>query len=54
MPAWAAVSLTAMQENGVTFSANQAMTRGQVSQVMYQISQLAVDAPGMAVIRMQK
>lgn len=54
VPAWAAVSLTAMSENGVLFGANEAMTREEVSRVLYQISSLAVDAPGMAVIRKQK
>ena len=54
IPAWAQFSLTAMADNGVALEANQVMTRGQVAQVMYQVSQLAIDAPGMAVIRMQQ
>lgn len=54
VPAWAATSLTAMADNGITLSATEALTRGEVAQVMYQVSQLAEDAPGMAVIRMQQ
>lgn len=54
VPAWAATSLTAMTDNGVSLNANVALTRGEVAQVMYQVSQLAQNAPGMAVIRMQQ
>lgn len=54
IPAWAEVSLTAMQDNGVALPANETLTRGQVAQVMYQVSRLALDAPGLAVIRMQQ
>ena len=54
VPAWAATSLTAMADNGVNLNANLALTRGEMAQVMYQVSQLAQNAPGMAVIRMQQ
>ena len=54
IPVWAEVSLTAMADNGVELSANDTLTRGEVAQVMYQVNQLAQDAPGMAVIRMQQ
>lgn len=54
IPVWAEVSLTAMADNGVVLSANDTLTRGDVAQVMYRVSQLAQDAPGMAVIRMQQ
>ena len=54
IPVWAQVSLTAMNDNGVALSAGDTLTRGQVAQIMYQASRLAVDAPGMAVIRMQE
>ena len=53
VPVWAAVSLTAMQDNGIALSATDTVTRGEVAQVMYQVSQLALDAPGMQAIRMQ-
>ncbi len=54
VPAWAAVSLTAMSENGVMLNPNAALTRAEAAEVLYQISFLALDAPGMAVIRMQQ
>lgn len=54
IPAWAAASLTVMNENGVALAASDALTRGQVAQVMYQITYLAQEAPGMAVIRMNR
>jgi len=54
VPVWAAVSLTAMQDNGIALAATDTVTRGEVAQVMYQVSQLALDAPGMRVIRMQQ
>ncbi len=53
VPAWAADSLAVMAENGILLQAEQPMTRGQVSQVLYKISKLSLDAPGMAVFRMQ-
>jgi hypothetical protein len=54
VPAWASVSMTAMRDNGVELEANEALTRGDAAEVLYQVSQLALDAPGMAVFRMQK
>lgn len=54
VPAWAAVSITAMSENGVEITANDAMTRTDVAQVLYRVSQLALDAPGLAVFRAQQ
>ena len=51
VPAWAAVSVTAMQDNGIDLPVNQVMTRGQVARILYRISQLALDAPGLAVFR---
>ena len=53
IPAWAAVSLTAMNENGICLNATETLTRADAAQVMYRVSQLAVYAPGLAVIRMQ-
>jgi hypothetical protein len=54
IPAWASDSLTAMADNGIEFDASATLTRGEVAQVMYKVCQLAEDAPGMAVIRMQQ
>ncbi len=53
VPVWAQVSLAAMSHNGITLEALEPLTRGQLAQVMYRVSALALDAPGMAVIRMQ-
>lgn len=53
IPAWATVSLTAMSENGIHMNAADPLTRSDVAQVMYQVSQLAINAPGVAVFRMQ-
>ena len=54
MPAWAAQAVMAMAENGISLEALAPMTRGQVAEVLYQVCQIAPDAPGMAVIRMQQ
>ncbi len=54
MPAWAAQAVMAMAENGISLEALEPMTRGQVAEVLYQVCQIAPDAPGMAVIRMQQ
>ena len=53
IPAWAAVSITAMADNGIALNAAAPLTRGEVAQILYQVSDLAVNAPGMSVIRMQ-
>ena len=54
VPTWAADSLTAMEDNGISFDAAATLTRGEVAQVMYQVCQLAENAPGMRIIRMQQ
>jgi chloramphenicol 3-O-phosphotransferase len=54
VPTWAAVSMTAMTENGVELSADKYLTRGELAQALYRVSYLAVDAPGMTVIRKQQ
>ena len=54
VPSWAVASLTVMAENGVLLSANTPLTRADVAQTLYRISQLAPEAPGMAVFRMQQ
>ena len=52
-PSWAAASLTVMQQHGVELSANAVLTRGEAAQVFYQVSKLALEAPGMSIFRMQ-
>ena len=54
VPAWAAVSLTAMAENGINMAASRELTRSDVAQILYQVCNLSINAPGMAVIRMQQ
>ena len=53
VPSWAATSLAVMAENGVELVADAPMTRGQVAQVLYQISRMAVGAPGTMVFNLQ-
>ena len=53
VPAWAATALTVMADNGLALSAEAPMTRGEVAEVLYQTSLLALDAPGTSVLRMQ-
>ena len=54
VPTWAQSSLTILQEYGVSLPAAQTLTRADTAQLLYQVSQLSQDAPGMAVIRMQQ
>ncbi|MBR4108821.1 MAG: cadherin-like domain-containing protein [Oscillospiraceae bacterium] len=53
IPAWAAGALTVLQENGISLDANASLTRADAANVLYQVSLLAVNAPGTAVFRMQ-
>ena len=53
VPVWAAASVAAMNQYGVALGSEAALTRGQAAKTLYQISQLAVTAPGMTVFRMQ-
>ena len=53
VPAWASTSLTAMADNGIALTAEEILTRGQVARLLYQVHQMADNAPGMRVIRMQ-
>ena len=54
VPTWAYASLTVMAENGIELDANAPLTREAAAEALYQVSLIAPDAPGMAVIRMQK
>lgn len=54
VPAWAASSLTILEDHGIHLSAQETLTRADMAQVLYQASVLAIDAPGTAVFRMQK
>lgn len=50
-PAWSAASLLAMKEAGIHLEADQVLTRADVAQIMYTVSQVAPTAPGTAVFR---
>ena len=54
VPKWAAPSLTVMAQHGLDMEAQTQLTRGQVAKILYQVEDLAVNAPGVAVIRKQK
>ncbi len=45
---WAAAAVAVMHENGIALTASQVMNRGQVAQLLYQVSCLAKDAAGLA------
>ena len=53
VPVWAATSLAVMAENGLSLDADAPMTRGEVAQILYQTSRMAIGAPGMMVFNMQ-
>jgi len=53
VPTWAATSLAVMAANGVELEADAELTRGEVAQMLYQVSRMAVGAPGMMVFHMQ-
>ena len=47
VPTWAAQAVAAMAENGIDVTVEEELTRGEVAVLLYQISLLATDAPGM-------
>ena len=51
VPAWAAVSLSVLEENDIFVSAFDALTRSDVSQILYEASHLATFAAGAALYR---
>lgn len=53
VPQWAATSLAVMAENGLALDADAALTRGEVAQMLYQVSRMAIGAPGMMVFNTQ-
>ena len=50
-PEWAAASVAAMNASGVVLSAEETLTRGQVAEILYQVSRMAADAPGLQMYR---
>ncbi len=53
VPQWACAAVTVMEDNGMSLVWSEDLTRGQAAQMLYQVSQLAVTAPGTAVFRLQ-
>ena len=51
VPAWAAVSLSVLEENDIYVSAFDALTRSDVSQILYEASHLAAFSAGAALFR---
>ena len=52
-PEWAAASLAVMAENGLELNAAAELTRGEVAQMLYQVSRMAVGAPSTMVFSVQ-
>ena len=50
VPVWAADAITVLGANGIELAHGDDLTRGQAAQILYRASQLAPDAPGMAVL----
>jgi len=50
-PEWAAPAVAAMNENGISISVGEALTRGQVAKLLYAVSKLVNDAPGLKMYR---
>ena len=51
VPAWAAVSLSVLEDNGIYVSATGTLNRSDVSQILYEASHLATRSAGMALVR---
>ena len=51
-PQWAADALQVLGEHGVILDAERDLTRADAAQVIYQVAQLAPDAPGTIALRM--
>ena len=51
---WAGADLTILADHGITLAEEQILTRADVACLMYEVAQLAPEAPGMTVLRMQK
>ena len=54
VPAWAGSCLTILADHGLQIPAGEVLTRADAAQILYAASQLALEAPGMAVFRMQQ
>lgn len=54
VPTWAATSLAVMAANGLELDASAPLTRGQTAKILYQVSRMAVAAPGTMVFSMNR
>jgi hypothetical protein len=48
---WEQLALAAMNENGLTLDADQVMTRAETAQLLYQVSRMTLEAPGLAAMK---
>lgn len=53
IPVWAVSAVNALADNSIDLDASAALNRGDVAQVLYRVSLLAADAPGMMILRAQ-
>ncbi len=53
-PTWTDMAIEVMGQNGIVLNAQDALTRGEAAQILYRVSQLAQEAPGMIALRMQQ
>jgi len=54
LPTWTESALAVMNENGIPLTGEELLNRAKVAQLMYQISCIAPEAPGMMVFKMQQ
>ena len=53
IPVWAVSAVNALADNSIVLDAGAAMTRGDAARILYRVSVLAEDAPGMMILRAQ-
>lgn len=51
VPAWAKDALTALAENGIELCAEANLTRGEAAEILYQVSRLKTEAPGIRTLQ---
>lgn len=52
-PTFGETALAVMQEHGFALAGQEVLTRGRVAELLYQVSRMGTDAPGLEVFRMQ-
>ena len=48
---WEELALAAMNENGLMLDAEQTLTRAQTAQLLYRVSRMTLEAPGLAAMK---